>query len=265
MARGAGPYSADQTYGEVGFGHMFGSHKLAYQLEAAQKSAALVIPVAPSAHFELWESPVTMMRMLKELCRAIPQDDDGRISKRHPPPPVVGRVAVAGFSSAGRRLDTLLDGSGAAGNYQDAVWGSEADRRDFDRAWKELWCIDGNFQSEHAAFLDKSARWARQHDDRQLRIYKNDFTDGRWDPRAAGGEFGRAMRGAVSVQRGAGQHWAVHSSGLDGRVQALSMSKSYAISPGGTESPPWHAKGDPHENMPLLCFGHAAVTSGFGR
>ena len=265
MANGNGPYSADQNYAEVAFGHWFNSHKLTYQLLAAQRSAAIVVPVAPSGHFELWESPVTLMRMLKEICRAVPRDDDGRIAKTHPAPPAVGRVGVAGFSSAGPRLHTLLQGPGADGHYRESLWGGEADRRDFDRVWKELWCIDGNFRAAHAAFLDQGAGWVRQQSDRQLRIYKNDFTDGRWDPRAAGGEFGRAMRAAVSVQRGSGQHWAVHSSGAGGRIQALSMSKSYAVSPGGVDRPQWHAGRDPHENMPLLCFGHAAVTSGFGR
>jgi hypothetical protein len=111
---------------------------------------------------------------------------------------------------------------------------------------------------------DAHAR-ADNRSDRQLRSYKNDFTDGRWDPRTEHGRFGRDMSGAVSVQRGAGDNWGVHSSGLGGRIQALSMSQNDAISPGGTERPPWYPKPDPHENMPLLCFGHAAATSGFGR
>jgi hypothetical protein len=264
MARGP-PYAASQNYSELGFGHLFASHRLAYQMVAAERAAAIVIPIAPSSHFELWESPVTLMRMLRELCRGMPRDDDGRIAKIHLPPPAVGRVAVAGFSAAWRRLSALLDGNGADGHYQDPVWGTQADRRAFTTAWQELWCIDGNFGSEQAAFLDKAARWARQSTDHRLRIYKSDFT-GHWDPRTAdGGEFGRTMATAVSVQRGNGQHWAVHSSGLDGRIQALSMSNSYAVSPGGILSPAWDPQGRPHENMPLLSFGHALAASGFRR
>jgi hypothetical protein len=88
MAQGTGsqddPYSAVQKYAELGFVHMFTKHRLAYQVAAAQRAAAIVVPIAPSSHFELWESPTTLRRMLKEICHGIPRDDDARIPKIHP-------------------------------------------------------------------------------------------------------------------------------------------------------------------------------------
>lgn len=266
-AHGTGPYSARQPYVELPFAHWSTQHFLAYQLLAARRSAAIVIPVAPSSDFALWESPTTLMHMLKDICRWLPRDDDGRVPKIHPPPATVGRVGVAGFSSAVDRLDLLLNRSGPSGRYGDRIWGSAApDHVDFDRAWRELWSIDGAFHGDlgkQARFLDKAAQWVRHQPDRRLRLYKNDFTDGRWDPRAADprSAFGRAMRGARCVERGKDAHWAVFCAAPDRGIQALSMSKSYSVSGGVTGAPAWDNR--PHENMPRLCTGHAFATSGF--
>ena len=269
QARGLGtptdPYFALQPYVELPFAHWGNYHYLAYQMLAAKRSAAIVIPVAPSSDFELWESPTTLMRMLREICRWIPRDDDGKTPKVHPVPPTVGRVAVSGFSSAVDRLNNLLDRRGAALRYSENVWGSMSDHFQFDRSWHELWSVDGAFHGNlrrHSEFLNKGARWVRDHTDRRLRIYKNDHTDGRWDPRGeeSKGDFARAMRGATYVERGKGDHWAVFCAEPAGRIHALSMSKSFSVHSGMTEAPVWDSK--PHENMPRLCLGQAMTTSG---
>ena len=121
VARGDGshqdPYRVNQSYAEVGFGHPFGAHKLVYQLLAAQRSAAIVVPVASSSHFELSESPVALMWMLKEVCRAVPRDEDGRTAKRYPDPPAVGRVGAASH-----QLGALLGGAGAAVHHLDSLY-----------------------------------------------------------------------------------------------------------------------------------------------
>ncbi|MEU1485077.1 hypothetical protein [Streptomyces sp. NPDC005752] len=270
QARGFGtpaePYFALQPYVELPFAHWGNYHNLAYQMLAAKRSAAIVIPVAPSSNFDLWESPMTLMRMLREICRWIPRDDDGKVPKVHPLPPAVGRVAVAGFSSAVDQLNKLLDRHGAALHYHENVWGSVTDHVQFDRSWRELWSVDGAFHGNlrrHTDFLNKGAQWVRDQNDRRLRIYKNDYTDGRWDPRReqSDGEFARAMKGATCVERGKDDHWAVFCAEPRGRIHALSMSKSFSVSSGVTDAPVWDSK--PHENMPRLCLGQAMSTSGF--
>ncbi len=255
------PYDGDQKYTAVGFGHLLGSHVLAHQMIAAGRAAAIVVPVAPSAQFELWESPVTLMRMLKEISRYIPRNDNDRVAKVHPKPPRLGRVGVAGFSAAGQRLLTLLNRPGPALHYVDPVWGTSADAREFDAAWSELWCIDGNFGTKHHEFLEKVTRWARQGTSR-ARIYKNDFTDGRWDPRAeSNGEFANWVKKATVQHREDGTNWAISCADSERQMQVVSVSKSYVVSPTSTEQP---AMPDAtHENMPRIFFGHAAVTSGF--
>src|SRR4051812_37732906 len=97
---------------------------------AAKRACAIVVPIAPSGHFELWQSSTTLMRMLKEICRWLPRDDDGRHAKLHPAPPTVGRVGVSGFSAAGVHLAALLDRQGADIHYQDKEWGIQRDAAD---------------------------------------------------------------------------------------------------------------------------------------
>jgi hypothetical protein len=53
----------------------------------------------------------------------------------------------------------------------------------------------------------------------------------------------------------------VFSEEPEGWIQALSMAKSYSVSPPAPQVPVWND--DPHENMPRLCGGHAMITSGF--
>jgi hypothetical protein len=103
------PYEGEQKYTTLGFAHLLGSHRLAHQMIAAGRAAAIVVPVAPSSHFELWKSPSTLMRMLKEISRFIPRNDNDRVAKVHSKPPRLGRIGVAGFSAAGQRLSTLLN------------------------------------------------------------------------------------------------------------------------------------------------------------
>jgi hypothetical protein len=264
------PYVGIQRYVNLPFGHYFSAgHYLAHQMIAAGRAVAIIVPVAPSSHFELWESPGTLMRMLKELCLSIPTSDNDRIAKLHSKPRELGRVGVAGFSSAGPRLHTLLtntfQNNARSKPYDKDVWGTEADAKDFKKALAELWCIDGNFGAEHQDFLEKVAKWVGDSKDRKARIYKNDFTDGRWDPRnERAGEFGKWVRTATVQQRDAGTNWAVSCADAVRRMQVVSVSKSYMVNPNSKEEPLLpNVPNATHENMPRVFFGHAAVTSGF--
>lgn len=260
------PYIGAQRYGEVAFGHLHVAHNLAHHMLAAGRAAAIVVPIAPSANFQLWLSPSTLMRMLKEICRTIPRNDNDRIAKIHPAPPNLGRIGVAGFSAAGQRLNTLLNRAGPDPHYNDPVWGTAADAQEFDAAWRELWCIDGNFGTDHAAFIEKVATWVRQSD-RKARIYKNDFTDGRFDPRdVRTGEFGRWVKAAKIDKPRSDKHWAISCADASRRLQVVSVSQEYMVAPASKELPLLEAgQGRTHENMPRVFFGHAAVTSGFRR
>jgi hypothetical protein len=264
------PYVASQRYATLAFSHLaLVQHALALQMLAANRAAAIVVPIAPSpGQSQLWGSPQNLMRMLKEICRWIPRDDDGP-PKFHLPPPVVGRVGVSGFSAAGLELNRLLDRPGPYSHYWDPVWGTTQDAQDFDRAWRELWAIDTNLGSELGSFAEKGALWSR-HYDRRFRIYKNEFTDGPWDPRTIqSGEFGRAMRRAKHQVRGSFDKplWAVSSAEPSGRIHAVSVSKAYVLEPTATEEPRMPATrwNEAHENMPRLFFGHGAATSGFAQ
>ena len=158
------PYEGLQSYVQLPFGHLHASHFLSHHMLAAGRAAAIVIPVAPSANFELWLSPTTLMRMLKEICVAIPRNNIDRVAKLHPKPPKLGRVGVAGFSSSGDRLKRLLKRNGPDIHYMDPEWGTPTDAQEFNAAWRELWCIDGNFGKGHREFLENVATWVRQSD-----------------------------------------------------------------------------------------------------
>jgi hypothetical protein len=262
MALGAkAPYEANQRYVTLPYAHLnSGQHFLAYNMVAAKRAAAIVIPVAPSAHFELWESPVTLMRMLKEICRWLPRDDNGRQPKVHPPPPSVGRVGVSGFSAAGVHLSALLARQLPSPRYREALWGTTKDAADFDAAWGELWSIDNNLGSAFRDFVNRGAAWSRQGD-RRFRVYKNEFT-GYWDPRKeTRGEFARAMKNVTPDWQGTKEHWAISMAEPSGRIHAISVSTRYVVSPGEKDQPTMPNM--THENMPRLFFGHAAATSGY--
>ena len=68
---------AAQRFLDIPVAHIGTQHFLAYALLAARRDAVVVVPVAPSSHFEPFESPGTLMRLLRELCLWIPRDDDG--------------------------------------------------------------------------------------------------------------------------------------------------------------------------------------------
>jgi hypothetical protein len=145
------------------------------------------------------------------------------------------------------------------------VWGTSDDAREFEAAWGELWCIDGNFGASHHDFLEKVIRWAG-HGTNRARIYKNDFTDGRWDPRTEpSGKFADWVKKATVQRREDGTNWAISCADSERRMQVVSVSQSYMVSPTSTEEPtmPNTKDGQTHENMPRIFFGHAAVTSGF--
>jgi hypothetical protein len=261
------PYVGIQRYVNLPFGHYFtAGHYLAHQMIAAGRAVAIIVPVAPSSHFELWEYPGTLMRMLKELCLSIPTTDNDRIAKLHTKGRVLGRVGVAGFSSAGGRLHTLLtntvQNNPRSKSYDSDVWGTAADANEFKEGLREFWCIDGNFGAQHEDFLEKVAKWVDQSKNRKARIYKNDFTDGRWDPRnEQGGAFGKWVKSAKVQQAAAGLNWAVSCSDATRDMQVVSVSKSYMVNLNSKEEP--LLPDATHENMPRVFFGHAAVTSGF--
>jgi hypothetical protein len=270
---GPKPYTAEQNYTTVSFSHYFLSHYLAYQILAAKRAVALIIPSAPSSHLELWERPATLMRMVKELCRAIPRNYNNKTLKVHLPPPSVGRVGVSGFSSAGPRLQTLLLHLPNYEKFNIAkdkdIWGSSRDAADFDQAWRELWCIDGSFENmgKHSAFLQAVVNWLQGNSDRRARIYKNDFTNARWDPRTEKGEpFASWVRSSSIVEKTAANNWALSCVAKTHRLQAISISKTYSISAAGNDQPPLPREGvghRTHENMRRIFFGHAALTSAF--
>ncbi len=256
---GASPYQAHQTYVELPYAHLNPSqHYLAYQMLAARRACAIIIPIAPSAHFELWQSAGTLMRMLKDICRWLPRDDDGRQPKVYPAPPIVGRVGVSGFSAAGVHLLALLNKQGVDPHYTDEIWGTQNDAAEFDRAWGELWSVDNNLGSQFRSFINRGAAWSRQGD-RHFCVYKNEFT-GPWRPeQEPDGAFSRAMKNAETSARGGGANWAISMAEKSGRIHAVSVSKTYVVSPAETDDPTM--PNQTHENMPRLFFGHAAVTS----
>ncbi|MET9520335.1 hypothetical protein [Streptomyces sp. NPDC002994] len=265
-----GNADAAQRFIDIPVFHLLSQHFLAYQLAAARRAAVIVIPVAPSSHFEPFESPATLMRLLRELCLWIPRDfPRGAEAAVHRPQPAVGRVVVSAFSSSVPRLHTLMNGLRPDSRYDAPFWWTTRqqgldDVADFRRVWKEQWAVDG-IASGFLPYVDAAASWVQQTDDRRLRIYKSRFTGG-WDPAAPRpGAWGTLVKGATVVRRGSGDVSAVKVTDARGWLQAVSFTDSFLLGPErGPEAafePPL-LPNSAHEMMPRICFGHAAVTSG---
>jgi hypothetical protein len=259
---------AAQRFPDIACAHIGRQHYLAHALEAAAVDAVLVVPVAPSSHFEPFESRQTLMRMLRELCLWIPRDDDRGRPAVHSAPPTVGRVVVSGFSSSVPRLTTLMTTRTPAFHYGEAVWGTPADAVAFDAAWRQQWAIDG-VNDGFGTYLHQAASWVRSGSDRRIRIYKSDFTSGRWNPQAAqgAGAWSGLVRGATPAVRRHGKLFGLWVADSRDRWHALSVSNDFVLAapgdPAAAEEPP--LVGAPHELMPRICFGHAAATSGLAR
>lgn len=258
---------AAQRFVDIPVAHIGTQHFLAYALLAARRDAVVVVPVAPSSHFEPFESPGTLMRLLRELCLWIPRDDDGGRPAVHPPGPRVGRVVVSGFSASVPRLSTLMHSRVPDSHYTQEVWGTREDVSAFDRVWKEQWALDG-VADGFAGYIDAAASWVRTGPDRRIRVYKSDFTGGRWDPLARRpGPWASLVRGAKPVVRSQGKLFGLWCADPQDRWHAVSVSKELVVAPStgpGSELEP-RLDGGSHEMMPRLFFGHAAATSGLTR
>lgn len=262
---------ASQRFLDIPIFHLLSQHFLAYQLAAARRDAVIVIPVAPSSHFEVFENPSTLMRLLRELCLWIPRDfPRGADAAVHAPPPAVRRVAVSGFSASVPRLHTLMLPRTPEPHYDSPTWwttsrdGASDDARDFAHVWKEQWAIDG-VAGGFPAYTDAAAAWLQQASDRHLRIYKTRFTGG-WDFLARRpGAWSTLARRATPVVRGEGAVRAAVASGLDGRWTAASLEDAFVLGPPAGTTPavePALLPAGAHELMPRIFFGHAAGMSG---
>src|SRR5829696_97461 len=270
------PPAASQRFLDIPAFHLFSQHFLAYQMFAAHKSAVIVIPVAPSNHFEPFEAPGTLMRLLRELCCFLPRDlPRGGEARVHPAPPIergvpittcsVGRVVVAGFSVSVPRIATLMNASIPDGHYAEAIWGTRSDITAFADVWKEQWAIDG-VATGFSTYLNLAASWVGSRHGRRLRVYKSDHTGGRWLPlQVREGPWASLVRGSRPITRSAGKLWAQWTGDSNGLWQAASFSNDFllgpASGPAATMQPKLGTSGI-HELMPRVCFGHAAVTSG---
>jgi hypothetical protein len=259
-----GAYKAGQPYCDLPLNHLYWQHFLAYQMNAAGRVPVIVVPVAPSARFDAFLSRPTLMRFLKELCLWIPRAGASRLPKVYPPGPRVRRIGVSGFSAAGPKMATLIDGYTPFPDYRDAVWSSSAS--ELDAAWGELWVMDGFFGglAEVSRFVDRCAGWVL-HGTRRLRFYKVDQTDGHWDPRNEKGPFGSLVKGGRVVEKGKGALWALSMADSGGRWHVASFGNGYLTAPKGSSDVPVLAPDSPHHMVPNTMFGHAAVTSDFAR
>ena len=222
---------ATQRFLDIPVYHLLSQHFLAYQLLAARRAAVLVVPVAPSSHFEPFEAPSTLMRLLKELCLWIPRDDDRGQPAVHPRRPAVGRVVMSGFSASVPRLTTLMNTRVPDSHYAADVWGTRADASAFDGVWKEQWAIDG-VAAGFDNYLNQAASWVRTGPDRRIRIYKSDFTGGRWNPLAARrGPWGALVRGAKPEIRQSGKLFGLWCADPQERWHAASFSNDFVLGP----------------------------------
>ncbi|WP_171165502.1 hypothetical protein [Streptomyces sp. I05A-00742] len=276
---GNGSAIATQRFIEIPITQVLEGRFLAYQLAAAHRSAVIVVPVAPSNHFEPFVAPATLMRLLKELCLWIPRDvPRGAEAAVHRPSPAVGRIVVSAFSSSVKQLHDLTKAGGLTGSLPDSLFdaphwwapprpdGSANDVVEFDRAWKEQWAIDG-FTPQFLDYADAAASWV-QLGDRRLRIYKSRFTGG-WNlptPRRVGAwaDLVKRLRLQPQVHRSGGLR-AVSMSDKGSVVHAVSIPDEFVLGPEtGPDAAlkPTLKPDSAHEMMSLVFFGHAAVTSG---
>ncbi|MEU9087221.1 hypothetical protein [Streptomyces sp. NPDC048357] len=263
----------DQQFVDIPIAHLLDQHLLAYQLAAARKAAVLVLPVAPSNHFEAFTRPALLMRLLRELCLWIPQDfPRGAEAVVHRPPPEVGRIAVSAFSSSVPELRPLMEGRVLELDYPAPFWYSSRndqgldDATDFRRAWKEQWAIDSlgrGFQE----YTDAAASWVQDDDDRRLRIYKSAYTGG-WNlptPQRGGAWADMVKKLRLTLEtHTSGTVKAVSLRDTRSRIHAVSVPNEFMLGPeSGREAalkPELRADGA-HEMMPRVFFGHAVASS----
>lgn len=258
--------AAAQRFLDIPAFHLLSQHFLAYQLLAARRQAVIVVPVAPSSHFELFTAPGTLMRMLREIYCWLPFElPRGGEAKVYPPPRIVGRVGVSAFSASVPFMARLMTVRSPDGHYAKEPWGGPKDVSDFYDAWREQWAIDG-VADGFKRYLDQAAGWVQGGSDRRLRVYKSDFTGGRWLPTAAGrGPGASLVKGATPLTRSSGKLWAQWAADSRDRWHAVSFSNDYVLGPpaaSGASPRPQLLPTGPHELMPRICFGHAAGTSG---
>ena len=268
-----------QRYADIPIHHLYDTHFLVYQMEAARRNAVIVAPVGPSGSFGPLTSQSSLFRLLRELCFWMPRGDPKALGTpaRFPPPPQVGRVAVAAFSSSVPYLQTLIESPQTVLPYAEKEWGAgpigtarfgvATDNRAFDSAWSEIWAIDG-VASGFPTFVERTLTWFKSRSDRFLRIYKSTWTGG-WDLQApASTQVKEFVTRGRTVERRSGDAKAVVVQDPGGRWTFASMTNEFMCGPKPAGPPSPQLDPDPdraHEMMPRVLFGHAVGSSGFPR
>jgi hypothetical protein len=278
-----------QPYVFLAFRHLFGTHALVHQLQAAEKDAAIFIPLLPFGQPGPFTTTAGWWRLVNEGMLHICRFGDPTKSKRFLfVLPTITRVVVAAFSDGGGLAQPLLGhASRMSGTYPDALWGMpDADAKFHDK-FLEFWDLDTSFAGLAAnafqARREAEGVWFAERNDRFLRIYRSDTTSPGWFPNSAS-ELSPAFAKLLATMKvppdarlttskgdwaqqftdsGTGK-WTIARFSDVGSGTGTATA-GYIGGPDGLAVPIHGGFLDGHELMPRIGFGHAAVVSGLAK
>jgi hypothetical protein len=211
---GKDPQQLAQRYIGLGLRYVFNEKFFSYQLLAAARDALLIFPIQPAGHWEVFQRPGGIRRLLAESMlyehrvRLAPdpsgdtldtapagQMGEGTFVRtsvaQHLPPPALGTVVTAGFSAGMAPVKELVYSTGAsvagsARSWKDEIGDSySADPTDLAASWREIWDFDGSanaigtigaWAGTLATWQHASGHYTGGRSDRVARCYHSDYT-----------------------------------------------------------------------------------------